>query len=310
MTKQGFILLHRSIQDHWIYEEPRNFSRYEAWLDILMMVNHKDARTLQDGELVEVKRGERITSIRQLMDRWKWSNTKVVKYLELLQIDGMIVCEITPKKKTLIKVLQYEQYQGFAHGDENEKKTPTNFDIKNNAEKKDTKKTGDEVAENEQQQGFDEVAASVDESEKRHEKDTETTQNNINNNDNKGTKKPKKDYTQQIKNLLARYVEIDGFMQLQKEYWNVIRETRVTNKVGQSIIASCMAKWEKYEPVVVHYAIKEHVEMHAGKRENYTIGIMRGTGADEARDKLAFKQQPVTAQKAAGGVNWEAIANE
>lgn len=123
MSKQGFILLHRSIQDHWIYEEKRKFSRYEAWLDLLMMVNHKDSRTLQDGQLVEVKRGERITSIRQLMDRWDWSNTKVIKFLELLQKDGMISFEVTPKKKTLIKILQYEQYQGFGVGEQSQKQT-------------------------------------------------------------------------------------------------------------------------------------------------------------------------------------------
>jgi uncharacterized phage protein (TIGR02220 family) len=119
----GFIMLHRSIQNHWIYEEKRKFSRYEAWLDLLMMVNYKDNKVLQDGKLVEVKRGERITSIRQLMDRWGWSNTKVVNFLDLLQSDGMIEHEITSKKKTLIKIVKYSQYQGIQRSEKTEEKT-------------------------------------------------------------------------------------------------------------------------------------------------------------------------------------------
>jgi uncharacterized phage protein (TIGR02220 family) len=119
----GFIMLHRSIQKHWIYEEKRKFSRYEAWLDLLMMVNYKDNKILQDGKLVDVKRGERITSIRQLMDRWGWSNTKVVNYLELLQSDNMIEFEVTSKKKTLIKIVKYSQYQGIQHSEQSEEKT-------------------------------------------------------------------------------------------------------------------------------------------------------------------------------------------
>ena len=87
---QGYISLHRSIQNHWLYDEERIFSNYEAWLDLLLMVNHKDAKVLQDGQLVTVKRGERITSIRQLMEKWRWSNTKVVKFLKLLEADDMI----------------------------------------------------------------------------------------------------------------------------------------------------------------------------------------------------------------------------
>lgn len=146
----GYISLHRSIQKHWIYEEKRKFSKYEAWLDLLMMVNYKDNKTLQDGQLVEVKRGERITSIRQLMDRWDWSNTKVVNFLNLLSQDEMITFEITPKKKTLIKIVKYEQYQGFEVVDQSEEKTQerqskdsettqNNINNKENKENKDNK---------------------------------------------------------------------------------------------------------------------------------------------------------------------------
>lgn len=141
---KGFILLYRDIQDHWIYEEKRKFSRFEAWTDLLMMVNHKDAKIVQDGQLIEVKRGERITSIRQLMERWDWSNTKVVNFLNLLSKDDMITFEINDKKKTVIKILNYEQYQGFRASEQSEEKTQNNY-------RKDTEKTPSNINNNEEQ---------------------------------------------------------------------------------------------------------------------------------------------------------------
>jgi len=108
---QGWISWHRQIMNHWLYKEKRVFSRYEAWLDIVMLANHQDARFVFGGELVEVVRGQKITSIRQLCDRWGWSNTKVKNFLKLLEDDGMIVVN-SDTKKTLITVEKYDFFQG------------------------------------------------------------------------------------------------------------------------------------------------------------------------------------------------------
>ena len=142
MSSKGFILLHRTIQDHWIYDEKRTFSRYEAWLDLLMMVNHSDNKVMQDGELVTVKRGERITSIRELMNRWGWSNTKVNNFLKLCQEDNMIECIVYPKKKTVIKIVNYEKWQGFGHSEQSEETTEKR-------QRKDTKTTQKRINNNE-----------------------------------------------------------------------------------------------------------------------------------------------------------------
>ncbi|MCC5911689.1 MAG: hypothetical protein JJT76_14785 [Clostridiaceae bacterium] len=67
------------------------------------MVNHEDNKALIDNELIKVKRGSKITSVRQLCDRWGWSNTKVKNFLKLLQSDGMLIAESdkeTMKKHT------------------------------------------------------------------------------------------------------------------------------------------------------------------------------------------------------------------
>lgn len=120
---------------------------------------------------------------------------------------------------------------------------------------------------------------------------TDEQQLNTNNKENKENKDNKKDYTEQIKNLLSRYSGISDFVKTNKMYWDVIRETRTNGKVAPSVIYNTMKKWDKYDPIVVYYSIKTHAEAHAGKKEGYTIGIMRGTSKDDAEDKLSQKHQ-------------------
>ncbi|MCY7828045.1 Replication protein O [Bacillus spizizenii] len=114
----GWIKLHRSVQDHWIYQEKRKFSKYEAWLDLLMMASHKDNKFVLGNELYEVKRGQFISSIRKLGERWSWSNTKVTQFLDLLRKDEMIDFK-KDTKKTLITIVNY----GVYHDSDEEKKT-------------------------------------------------------------------------------------------------------------------------------------------------------------------------------------------
>ena len=114
----GWIKLHRSVQDHWIYQEKRKFSKYEAWLDLLMMASHKDNKFVLGNELYDLKRGEFISSIRKLGERWSWSNTKVTQFLDLLKKDEMIDFK-KDTKKTLITIVNY----GVYHDSDEEKKT-------------------------------------------------------------------------------------------------------------------------------------------------------------------------------------------
>jgi hypothetical protein len=113
----------------------------------------------------------------------------------------------------------------------------------------------------------------------------------------KVNKSKEKDYTSKIIDLSSRYSSIPNFNKLSKEYWDVIRETRTTGNIAESVIYNTMSKWEKFDPVVVQYALKSHIEAHAGKKENYTIGIMRGTDKEEAEDRLNRKEIKLHATK-------------
>ncbi|WP_322020128.1 hypothetical protein [Clostridium butyricum] len=55
----GWQKIYRDIQDHWLWED-KPFSRGQAWIDLILLVNHEDNKTLIDGELIEVKRGRKL----------------------------------------------------------------------------------------------------------------------------------------------------------------------------------------------------------------------------------------------------------
>ena len=106
----GWQKIYRDIQEHWLWED-KPLSRGQAWIDLILLVNHEDNKALIDGELVEVKRGSKITSLRKLAEQWGWSTTKVKKFLEQLKKDNMIAFE-SDNKKTLVTIENYDVYQG------------------------------------------------------------------------------------------------------------------------------------------------------------------------------------------------------
>jgi DNA replication protein DnaD len=114
---QGWIKLHRKIQEHWIYQEDRKFSKYEAWLDLIMLANHKQTTVILGNELVKTQSGQVITSEVKLMKKWNWGKTKLRTFLGLLESDGMIVKK-TDRKKTIITICNYRVY----HDSETENK--------------------------------------------------------------------------------------------------------------------------------------------------------------------------------------------
>lgn len=111
MSSKGWISLDRQITDNWIWED-KPFAYGQAWIDMLMMANHSDKKVLIDKTPIEVSKGEFITSELKLMDRWGWSKSKVRRFLELLQNDGMIVKK-TDRKKTTINIVNYSIYNTF-----------------------------------------------------------------------------------------------------------------------------------------------------------------------------------------------------
>lgn len=134
---EGWLKLYRSIKGHWLWED-KPFSRGQAFIDLLLMVNHKDNKILFNGELIEVKRGSRITSLRKLSEGWGWSTSKTKKFLELLEKEKMITIK-SDNKKTLVTVENYGLYQDVGNTEETEKKQESNTEENQKKIKKNSK---------------------------------------------------------------------------------------------------------------------------------------------------------------------------
>lgn len=156
MQQEGWGKIYRSIQKHWIWTD-KPFSRGQAWIDLILSVNHSDKKILLNGELIEVKRGSKITSLRKLGEDWGWSKVKVKKFLEQLQKDNMINFK-SDNKKTLVTIENYSVYQDTQNAEmtQNDQskdadKTQIKFKKETNQIQKNTNKNDKEYIKNDKE---------------------------------------------------------------------------------------------------------------------------------------------------------------
>ena len=107
---EGWISIYRQLQEHWIWKSKEPFDKRSAWIDLLLMANHKTKKIEFDNTIIEVERGQKITSLKYLSDRWSWSRHKVSDFLNRLEQDKMLV-QVRDNKKTLISIENYNKYQ-------------------------------------------------------------------------------------------------------------------------------------------------------------------------------------------------------
>lgn len=116
----GWIYLHRKLLDCSIWTDNEPYDRRSAWIDLLLLANHSDKTIIFDGQKMVITRGQYLTSVRKLSERWHWSVNRTLRYLRLLEELEMIHRE-SNAKRTLITVVNYGVYQvtGNTHGDSN-----------------------------------------------------------------------------------------------------------------------------------------------------------------------------------------------
>lgn len=117
MSNIGWISIDRKIQDHWVWSKKTELTKFEAWFDILLTVNHKDQKVLIKNTLFTVKRGQSIKSQLTWAKRWNWSRSATRRFLELLESDSMITLKTT-NKTTILTVCKYDSYQSVRTSDE------------------------------------------------------------------------------------------------------------------------------------------------------------------------------------------------
>jgi hypothetical protein len=121
----GWIKVHRKVQDHWMFKEQREFSRFEAWLDILLCANHSEQKVIIQGTIYIVKQGESLHSLETWSKRWNWSKSKVKRFFDTLTKELMIVTT-NETKTTRITICNYASYQVERNAEETQKKRKRN----------------------------------------------------------------------------------------------------------------------------------------------------------------------------------------
>jgi hypothetical protein len=109
---EGWIKLHRQISENdlWVAEP---FTDGQAWIDILLLANHKEGYIKIRGIRHKVERGQVGWSEVKLAARWKWSRGKVRRFLSFLENEKMIkIVQQKIKLTTIISVCNYLLYQG------------------------------------------------------------------------------------------------------------------------------------------------------------------------------------------------------
>jgi len=108
---EGYVKIYRSSLDNKAYyAEP--FTRWQAWVDLLLLANYKDNIVYVRGIPVEVKRGQVLGGEEFLAKRWKWSRGKVKRFCS--HLESKTVQQIVQQKSnviTVITIVNYELYQ-------------------------------------------------------------------------------------------------------------------------------------------------------------------------------------------------------
>lgn len=105
----GWIKLDRSVLDNWVWSDGE-FSRGQAWIDLLLLASYDDEKVLTGSRLMTVPRGCVRTSVRDLAKRWGWSKKKVCGFLQVLEEDEM-VSKKGDAQGTLITLINYDKFQ-------------------------------------------------------------------------------------------------------------------------------------------------------------------------------------------------------
>lgn len=103
----GWIKLPRSIINHWLWQDAE---RFKWWCDLLMLAAWEDRKTMHDAHVFVLTKGQMIASVSFLTERWGKSAPTIIKYLKLLEDEGMIKRTVLYRQTSIITICKYESY--------------------------------------------------------------------------------------------------------------------------------------------------------------------------------------------------------
>lgn len=109
MSERGVFAVDRGIWDHPMFaDEP--FTEREAWSWLIGEASFKARTRNVGGKVVKLERGQLAASVRFIAERWKWSKSRVDRFLKRLKIETMIGTD-SGTGLLVITICNYDKYQ-------------------------------------------------------------------------------------------------------------------------------------------------------------------------------------------------------
>lgn len=106
---KGWIRTDRTIRDSWVWKD-KPFSKGQAWMDLLLRVNHERRTTMINGSVIQIEAGSMITSFKQLANDWGWNVKTVRSFIGSLEGDQMVTTERTARW-TSLTIVNWAKFQ-------------------------------------------------------------------------------------------------------------------------------------------------------------------------------------------------------
>jgi hypothetical protein len=112
--KKSFVKLSRAVFDSKEWNEKREFSKFEAFLDLIQSAEYKKEGSVipYNGSKIKIERGQLFATLSYLQNRWNWSSRgKVDKYLKSLKNRNTLETE-KRQQGNILTLVNYEVYNG------------------------------------------------------------------------------------------------------------------------------------------------------------------------------------------------------
>jgi len=251
---QGWIKLHRCLTNKviWIESTPEQKT---ILITLLMMANHQEKEWEWQEEKYKAEPGQFVTSLETIVNKSGKGITiqNVRTALKRFEKYEFLTSKSTNRNR-LVTIVNWGFYQG-------EVGSPN-------------KQTNKQPTSNQQ-----------------------ATNKLLTTNKNVRTKECKNDKNKdnihlQIENLRKRY-SIEQ-LKVIDDFLDTIRHTRSSGKIKETVIVGMYQDWDKHPDICVQYGLNTYNKSPAlhSKKENYVLGIIRNSTADEAYQKLNNETKP------------------
>jgi len=114
MTELGVFAVDRGIFDHPLFDDGKPLSRLEAWLWLIKEASWKPRDYRMNSATIPLERGQLTHSVRYMAAAWRWSKSRVDRFIDLLEREQMVRRKTGTSSGTAVLVLticNFDVYQ-------------------------------------------------------------------------------------------------------------------------------------------------------------------------------------------------------